>query len=350
MSPITWVFKGGTCLKKCYFETYRFSEDLDFSLTSAAPYDEPALLSMLREIADLAHELSGIQFSSERTFVKPRRDKLGRSTFQGKVAYRGPLMVPSWPTILFDLTQHEPIQAAPSSRRVSHAYTDGLPDRAVVTYSLEELLAEKTRALFERTRPRDLYDVMQLRENHASNVDFGAARRIFGRKCEAKEFDPPTHSDLVTHVQNSEELRADWNQMLAHQLPALPPVDALLARLEAALDWLDAAPSEPAPLLPVPRRGDEEQVHPVYAQYWHVGVPVDLIRFAAANRLLVEFEYHGNMRRIEPYSLRLPKTGNLLLYGFELDAGRIKAFKIAEIGGLRVTEYSFVPRYMIELA
>ena len=26
----TWVFKGGTCLKKCYFETYRFSEDLGF--------------------------------------------------------------------------------------------------------------------------------------------------------------------------------------------------------------------------------------------------------------------------------------------------------------------------------
>ena len=28
-----WIFKGGTCLKKCYFETYRFSEDLDFTLT-----------------------------------------------------------------------------------------------------------------------------------------------------------------------------------------------------------------------------------------------------------------------------------------------------------------------------
>ena len=27
-----WVFKGGTCLKKCYFETYRFSEDLDYTL------------------------------------------------------------------------------------------------------------------------------------------------------------------------------------------------------------------------------------------------------------------------------------------------------------------------------
>jgi predicted nucleotidyltransferase component of viral defense system len=31
-----WVFKGGTCLKKCFFETYRFSEDLDFTLRDAA--------------------------------------------------------------------------------------------------------------------------------------------------------------------------------------------------------------------------------------------------------------------------------------------------------------------------
>ena len=29
------VFKGGTCLKKCYFETYRFSEDLDFTVTNS---------------------------------------------------------------------------------------------------------------------------------------------------------------------------------------------------------------------------------------------------------------------------------------------------------------------------
>lgn len=31
-----WVFKGGTCLKKFYFETYRFSEDLDFTVTNEA--------------------------------------------------------------------------------------------------------------------------------------------------------------------------------------------------------------------------------------------------------------------------------------------------------------------------
>jgi predicted nucleotidyltransferase component of viral defense system len=30
----SWIFKGGTCLKKCFFETYRFSEDLDFTITA----------------------------------------------------------------------------------------------------------------------------------------------------------------------------------------------------------------------------------------------------------------------------------------------------------------------------
>src|SRR5574341_1995616 len=27
-----WVFKGGTCLRKCHFPEYRFSEELDFTL------------------------------------------------------------------------------------------------------------------------------------------------------------------------------------------------------------------------------------------------------------------------------------------------------------------------------
>jgi predicted nucleotidyltransferase component of viral defense system len=39
----SWVFKGGTCLKKCYFETYRFSEDLDFTLRNEEHLDEEFL-------------------------------------------------------------------------------------------------------------------------------------------------------------------------------------------------------------------------------------------------------------------------------------------------------------------
>lgn len=33
----SWIFKGGTCLKKGYIETYRFSEDLDFTVVEGGP-------------------------------------------------------------------------------------------------------------------------------------------------------------------------------------------------------------------------------------------------------------------------------------------------------------------------
>ena len=46
----SWLFKGGTCLKKCFFETYRFSEDLDFTLRNEAHLDEAFLKRVFAEI------------------------------------------------------------------------------------------------------------------------------------------------------------------------------------------------------------------------------------------------------------------------------------------------------------
>jgi predicted nucleotidyltransferase component of viral defense system len=61
----TWVFKGGTCLKKCYFETYRFSEDLDFTLREPSHLDENVLLKAFEEIAEWAYEQSGLEIPRE---------------------------------------------------------------------------------------------------------------------------------------------------------------------------------------------------------------------------------------------------------------------------------------------
>lgn len=46
-----WVFKGGTCLKKCFFETYRFSEDLDFTVINSDHLDQDSLITGFKEIA-----------------------------------------------------------------------------------------------------------------------------------------------------------------------------------------------------------------------------------------------------------------------------------------------------------
>jgi uncharacterized protein len=42
------VFKGGTALRRCWFKDYRFSEDLDFTLTCAIALED--ILSGLAEI------------------------------------------------------------------------------------------------------------------------------------------------------------------------------------------------------------------------------------------------------------------------------------------------------------
>ena len=43
------VFKGGTVLKKVYFEDYRFSEDLDFTLLNAGISNEQ-IFSWFKEV------------------------------------------------------------------------------------------------------------------------------------------------------------------------------------------------------------------------------------------------------------------------------------------------------------
>jgi predicted nucleotidyltransferase component of viral defense system len=138
-----WLFKGGTCLKKCFIETYRFSEDLDFSLLPDATYTADGLLMVLRTLGRQATELSGIDFADGEISLRERKDKLGRPTFQGRMGYRGPLAVPGWPRILFDITRHEKIVSDSVHRPIFHPYPDELPENVVVTtYSLEELLAE----------------------------------------------------------------------------------------------------------------------------------------------------------------------------------------------------------------
>ena len=54
-----WVFKGGTCLKKCFFETYRFSEDLDFTVRDPAHLDVGFLSGTFAEIAEWVYRRFG---------------------------------------------------------------------------------------------------------------------------------------------------------------------------------------------------------------------------------------------------------------------------------------------------
>lgn len=57
-----WTFKGGTCLKKCYFETYRFSEDLDFTVAAEAQMDGGFLTAAFTGSPKLCTTRSALRF------------------------------------------------------------------------------------------------------------------------------------------------------------------------------------------------------------------------------------------------------------------------------------------------
>src|SRR4051812_31536334 len=62
----SWIFKGGTCLKKCYFDTYRFSEDLDFTLKDASHINDAFLKKEFLQISEWIYETAGIEIPDDR--------------------------------------------------------------------------------------------------------------------------------------------------------------------------------------------------------------------------------------------------------------------------------------------
>jgi predicted nucleotidyltransferase component of viral defense system len=71
-----WVFKGGTCLKKCFFETYRFSEDLDFTIPLEQSISADSIETHIDEAANWIESNSGLSFPRQdwkiEEYINPR--------------------------------------------------------------------------------------------------------------------------------------------------------------------------------------------------------------------------------------------------------------------------------------
>ncbi len=345
----SWIFKGGTCLKKCFFETYRFSEDLDFTLTDASHLDETFLKQTFSEIGDWIYERTGIEIPAEKQAFDIYTNPRGSTSCQGRISYRGPIAPRDLPRIKLDLTADERIVLAPERVSVFHPYTDA-PEEGidVLAYAYEELFGEKVRALAERTRPRDLYDVVNLFRNGEALPSPSALFDVLRQKCEFKGINVPVLSDLEQH---RSELQNLWQSMLAHQLPTLPPYENFWEELPAFFEWLSggAAPVIPAGYAvaagEVVLRARDMRL-PVSAQAQSM---VEIIRFAAGNRLLAELDYQGSAHRIEPYSLRRTQDGNIVLHAWNTDKNEHRSYRLDRMQGVRATNRSFAPRYAIEL-
>ena len=348
----TWIFKGGTCLRKCYYETYRFSEDLDFTIVDGGPEEPDDLLRIFGEIAAWVSEESGIELMLDAKSFQRRKNKREHPTTQGRIAYRGPNGNPSMPKVKLDLTSDEVLVDMPDLRHIQHPYSDSPSVEGVLCYSIAELFGEKLRALAERCRPRDLYDVVHM-HRHPDLIGLdGTVRDVLERKCAHAGIEVPT-ADVIRSSPFRAEIESEWKNMLGHQLPRpLAPFDSFWNSLDDVFAWL--AGTLHAPELKRAQFGDVDATWeaPTAITSWRPGVPLELLRYAGANRLMVDIDYQAEngrlgARRVEPYSLRMTQEGNLILFVVN-DHGQLRSYRVDRIAGIRPKTSPFTPKFLVE--
>jgi uncharacterized protein len=239
----TLVFKGGTALKKLYFGEYRFSEDLDYTAMKAP--SGKALEAALRRAAD-----EGARTLSERgpfIAILERDDHRdphpgGQESF--KVRMQLPWQREPLCSIKIEITADEPVILSAPRRPLLHGYDDGLRAEVLV-YALEEIVAEKLRALLQsearrmkrgwtRPRARDFYDLWRVLGDLAKDIDARVIPAVLRKKCEVRNVSFSSADDFFAEGLLA-EVDAAWAQSLAALVSDLPPLATVLSELRPAV-------------------------------------------------------------------------------------------------------------------
>jgi len=221
------AFKGGTALRRCWFENYRFSEDLDFSLIK--PIELDAILSGLNEIFALVETASGISMAYDRP------DRHGhQNTHTFYLSYKGPL--PARSDVKVDITINEVFCFPLAERPILRTFEEfsDLPDGpTVLAYGLAEIFIEKLAALSDkaRTEPRDLYDLRNLLDEHDIRpaeylAEFTQKLALRGR---------PPGGVTATIAAKEKRLSTLWTARLQHQMSDLPEFNGVFREVMRVL-------------------------------------------------------------------------------------------------------------------
>lgn len=187
-------FKGGTAIH-LLFGSPRFSEDLDFSTGYKAS-----------KIQEIIGKLKG-------KIKKQIPDLMIRLLYQGKKSIRFRLKYKStdfkYPfTIRLDFTEDKTLRNIKTSPLVTEFPIMFFP--VVSHLSAEEILAEKIRAVLERGKGRDYFDLWFLLEKGIKIEESLVKRKL---KQVDKDF---SHQDLVRKISktSTERIKKDLNQFL----------------------------------------------------------------------------------------------------------------------------------------
>lgn len=218
LAPKGWAFKGGTCLRHCYYEGYRFSEDLDFSCELQGGNLE-ASLELLGRVAEWIQGEAGIGMT-----LKEHQTVPGDFQIEIPIQYsRGGMRRQALPHVKVQLTFDEPILSGIEERLVTPQYP-GLSPFKVASYSKLEIIAEKLRALLQQQkkwpRPRDLYDLWYILCRSGERYAWEELEPLFQEKCRVRGIEPDLNGLISENLR--EWNRDAWVDRLGPMLKELP--------------------------------------------------------------------------------------------------------------------------------
>jgi len=138
------IFKGGTAIKKAYFSEARFSEDIDFTVINRKPTD----------VGNVVREIFEGRKTGDFEVLAVEREKTSAG-LRIALKFLGPLRHPQ--RIRVDFSFREKPAAPVKEEKIVDEHQP--PGYSLKTMGLEEILAEKLRAVSSRSAPRDLHDI-----------------------------------------------------------------------------------------------------------------------------------------------------------------------------------------------
>jgi len=203
------VFKGGTALHKLYLHK-RMSIDLDFTEVKPVEIDE---LKAILEDREIHSSVSEIIRTDESTRVV--------LSYVSVLEYKN--------SIILDISKREKPVLKLITKKLKSFYFKKFD---VLTFQLEELIAEKIRSIIQRDKPRDyldLYYILNMR-----SVDLKKAVKTARQKLKASN----DKLDIERIFNNLDVVESLWEQDLRELLVDIPDFGKVVNRIKVKTKYI----------------------------------------------------------------------------------------------------------------
>ena len=219
------VFKGGTCLNKCYLGFYRLSEDLDFvynqDVKNQSKMQIKKILDKLRR--ELIEILNELEFKTSKELGKGW--KMLTSKENPKIV--GLEIITNYVSLIDDSLQiikleisfRKKLRKPTRMKAINHKFIDVLgepilkKDVEIEVIDLSENFAEKFRALVIRKNIaiRDIYDIYFILKNSVLKINKEIISLILIKINESKK-EKFTKEDLIRFIKDLDSKLSDLNE------------------------------------------------------------------------------------------------------------------------------------------